>query len=169
VTAPFPDRRWGTAADSPVRRAILKVLSTRPGSWMLRKSAPFDRQVMARSKGKYTALGPFGLPTMLLTSIGARTGQRRVSPLAYHREDPDLFIVGSNYGQAHHPAWTTNLLANPRTWVNIDGREIEATATPVKGAERDRIYREFESLVSVYTVYKGRTSRTMRIFRLTAS
>lgn len=106
---------------------------------------------------------------MLLTTIGAKSGQYRVSPLLYLREDPDLYVVGSNFGQPHHPAWTANLLANPAAWVNIDGTGIAATATLVEGSEKERLYREFEKVARNYAIYRSKTSRDIRMFRLSAT
>jgi deazaflavin-dependent oxidoreductase (nitroreductase family) len=168
VAAPFPDRRWGTE-HSPLNRLMFAVAATTPGTWLARKMIPLDRRLLTRSKGRYTIAGPVGAPTMLLTSIGANSGQRRVSPLLYHCEDPDLFVVGSNFGQARHPAWTANLLADPAVWVNIDGTEIPAIATPVEGGEKERIYGEFVKLAHNYSIYRGKTSRDFRVFRLSAT
>jgi deazaflavin-dependent oxidoreductase (nitroreductase family) len=145
------------------------IAATPPGAWLARKMIPLDRRLLMRSRGRFTLAGPVGAPIMLLTTIGAKSGRRRVSPLLYYREDPDIFVVGSNFGQAHHPAWTSNLLADPTAWVNIDGNEIPATATPVEGDEKQRVYREFENLARNYTVYQNKTSRDMRMFRLSAT
>jgi hypothetical protein len=55
----------------------------------------------------------YGLPALLLATTGAKSGQRRVQPLVYVRDGRDFAIVGTNFGQTHHPAWTANLLAHP--------------------------------------------------------
>lgn len=164
---PFPDRRWGSE-DSRLKSVALAFAATSLGSLAIRKLTPIDRRLMSRTNGKYTTLGPIGSPTMLLTTIGAKSGRPRTTPLVFYREDPDLFIIGSNFGQNHHPAWSANLLANPSAWVNIDGTEIEATATYLEGPARDRIFHEFEKMGDVYRVYNSRTSRELRVFRLTA-
>ncbi len=104
------------------------------------------------------------------TGIGSWT-VRTLAPLDRRlmtRSKGKYTTVGSNFGQSGHPGWTTNLLADPTAWVNIDGTEIEATAALVVGPEKTRIYDEFEKMVDAYRVYKGRTSRDMRIFRLSA-
>ncbi|MGY3555643.1 nitroreductase family deazaflavin-dependent oxidoreductase [Williamsia sp. R60] len=168
MTAPFPDRRWGSKS-SPLNRVMFAVAATSPGTWLARKMIPLDRRLLIRSRGRFTIAGPVGAPTMLLTTIGAKSGQHRVSPLLYYREDPDLYVVGSNFGQAHHPAWTANLLANPAASVNIDGTEIAATATLVEGSEKERLYREFEKVARNYAIYRSKTSRDIRMFRLSAT
>jgi hypothetical protein len=52
------------------------------------------------------------------------------------REGDRLFLVGSNFGQANHPAWSSNLLADPNAWVTMGGKEIPVATTQVIGAER---------------------------------
>lgn len=164
----FPDRRWGTES-SPLRRPMVALAGTPFGSWMIRTLVPLDRRLLRATGGRFTALGPIGAPTVLLTTIGRRSGEKRTSPLIYVRDDPDLFVIGSNFGQQEHPAWTWNLLTQPMCWVNTAGTDIEASATLLDGPERDRIVGEFEKMVTVYEVYRGRTDRQMRVFRLTST
>ena len=167
MAGPFPDRRWGSE-DSRLNSVAQAVAATSLGSLVIRKMTPIDRRLMIRTNGKYTTLSPIGAATMLLTTTGAKSGRPRTTPLIFYREDPDLFVIGSNFGQDRHPAWSANLLANPTAWVNIDGTEIEAVATPLEGPARDRIFHEFEKMVDTYRIYNRRTSRELRIFRLTA-
>jgi hypothetical protein len=51
------------------------------------------------------------------------------------REGDRLFLLGSNFGQAAHPAWSSNLLADPNAWVTMGGKEITVVATQLTGAE----------------------------------
>ncbi|QSE93324.1 nitroreductase family deazaflavin-dependent oxidoreductase [Rhodococcus pseudokoreensis] len=106
---------------------------------------------------------------VLLTTTGRKSGAPRTSPLLYYREGQQIFVVGSNFGQDHHPAWSANLLAQPDAKVTIGGKDISVTATLLVEPERTRIYREFDEMVRVYGVYEHRTNRTMRVFALTAS
>jgi deazaflavin-dependent oxidoreductase (nitroreductase family) len=167
MASPYPDIRWGTDT-SPLRRAAVAFANTTIGSWILRHTAGVDGSLLRASRGRLTVLGPIGAPTALVTTIGRHSGERRSSPLLYHREDPDIFVVGSNFGQGHHPAWTWNLLTDDRCWVEIGGTEVESRATLLEGDERDRVYAEFEGLVEVYRTYRGRTDRDIRVFRLSA-
>lgn len=59
-----------------------------------------------------------------------------------------------------------NLLADPRAKVTLAGQTIEVLATPLEGPERDDYYRRFESMLEVYSAYKGRTGREIRVFTL---
>jgi deazaflavin-dependent oxidoreductase (nitroreductase family) len=83
------------------------------------------------------------------------------------REGDRLFLVGSNYGQANHPAWSWNLLADANAWVTMGGHEIAVAATQLTGAEHDRIFRKFADYAANYDAYRGRTDRKIRVFELT--
>lgn len=161
----FPENRWGNP-DSALSRVAGRFAATKPGSWTIRKLTPLDRAVMERTGGRYTVLGPLGLSTLLLTTTGRKSGQPRVSPLLYLRDGDHIVLVGSNFGQEKHPAWTTNLLADPHAKVTLAGQTIDVVATLAQGVERDDYYRRFEAMLEVYAAYKGRTGREIRVFSL---
>jgi deazaflavin-dependent oxidoreductase (nitroreductase family) len=165
--APFPDVRWGKE-DGRLRGVVNTVGATRAGSWLVRTLTPLDRRVLTRSRGRYTLLGPIGAPTLLLSTVGAKSGLRRVSPLLYTRDGAQLLVIGSNFGQAHHPAWTANLRANPAAVVTIGGREIPVLARELTGDERTTAIARFIELTPVYAAYQRRTDRDLRVFALTA-
>jgi deazaflavin-dependent oxidoreductase (nitroreductase family) len=75
--------------------------------------------------------------------------------------------VGSNSGQAHHPAWTANLIADPHAVVTAAGQRIPVTATLLGGADAEAAYQKMVEITTVYSAYRGRTDRTIRVFRLT--
>ena len=162
----FPDVRWGRK-HAPVDKVMTVFSSSRIGSWTIRKLSPLDARVMARSKGRHTVLGPIGAPTVLLTTTGRKSGLPRSSPLLCVHDGDRLIVVGSNFGQAHHPAWTANLLANPAATVTMAGQDIDVTATLVTGLEKDRLYQEFIDITGAYDTYLSRTDRDIRMFALT--
>lgn len=165
--SPFPDVRWGSET-SFIRKPAIAFAATKPGSWVIRNLAGVDRRLLERTNGRFTILGPIAAPVVLLTTKGRKSGQLRTSPLLYYREGDALFVVGSNFGREHHPAWTSNLLAEPHATVAIGGKKIPVTATPVVGPEKARIYDAFNDMVKVYGEYKNRTDREMRMFELAA-
>lgn len=162
----FPDARWGRQ-HAPVQRAVTAFASSRAGSWTIRKLAPLDARVLARSKGRYTVLGPIGAPAILLTTVGRKSGLPRSSPLLCVHDGDRLIVVGSNFGQQHHPAWTANLIANPEATVTMAGQDIDVTAAPITGADKDRLYQEFIEVTGSYAKYLERTDRAIRMFALT--
>jgi deazaflavin-dependent oxidoreductase (nitroreductase family) len=163
----FPDVRWGHEPPSAVRKPVIAFIGTRIGAWCIRKLTPVDRQLLRRSNGRFTILGPVGVPLLLLTTTGRKSGERREIPLTYMREGDRLFLVGSNFGQANHPAWSGNLLADPNAWVTMGGTEIAVAATQLTGAEHDRIFRKFADYGANYDAYRARTDRELRVFELT--
>jgi len=166
--AGFPDVRWGSDS-SRLRGPMIAFSKTKPGSWLIKTMTPLDRKILIRTKGKYTALGPIGAPTMLLTTTGAKSGLARTSPLLYARDGESIIVVGSNFGQAKHPAWTANLIAHPEAAiVSIGGEDVPVYAALLTGDEAEAGYQLMAAATSTYTEYRSRTDRTIRVFRLTA-
>jgi deazaflavin-dependent oxidoreductase (nitroreductase family) len=163
--SPFPEQRWGRA-DSRLVKQLTRFASTQFGSNVIKALTPLDRRLLMRTKGKYTVLGPIGDPPLLLTTTGAKSGLPRTTPLIYVREGDHLIVIGSNFGQGHHPTWTTNLRANPDAVVAIAGQEIAVRARQLDGAERDSAIDAFIRLTSVYAEYLRRTDREIRVFAL---
>jgi deazaflavin-dependent oxidoreductase (nitroreductase family) len=127
---------------------------------------PLDRRVLKATNGKYTLFGPSSMPELLLTTTGRKSGQRRTSALSYLRDGDRILVLGSNFGQQHHPAWSSNLLADPHAWVAIGGTEMAVTATLLKGEQRERALERFLAY-PMYQAYRTRTDRELRLFALT--
>jgi deazaflavin-dependent oxidoreductase (nitroreductase family) len=168
VTDVFPDVRWGSES-ALLRKPLLAFSASRAGSWVIRKLTPLDRRLLMRSRGRYTVLGPFAAPTMLLTTTGAKSGLPRTQPLLFARQGDSIVVVGSNFGQAHHPAWTGNLIASPRAIVTIGGKDIPVDAELLSGDEAEAAYALMMQLARNYTAYRSRTDRQIRVVRLTAA
>jgi deazaflavin-dependent oxidoreductase (nitroreductase family) len=164
--ATIPDARWGKQ-DGLLAKAGTAFASTRIGSRTLRALTPLDRKVLIKTMGRRTLLGPIGAPTMLLETIGRKSGQPRVTPLLFARDGESIIVVGSNFGQEHHPAWTGNLIANPEAAVIAGGARVPVRATLLEGDEAETAYRAMIEVTTVYAEYRNRTDRAIRIFRLT--
>jgi deazaflavin-dependent oxidoreductase (nitroreductase family) len=107
---------------------------------------------------------------VMLTTTGARSGVRTTTPLVGMPEGGGIVIVGSNFGQAHHPAWVHNLRADPRATVTVDGTMHEAIAEEVTGVERDRLMELAAEVYPGYTRYVERAApRQIRVIRLIPS
>jgi len=163
----FPDVRWGSE-HSRLRRPMIWLGSTRAGSWVVRTITPFDRYVMERTHGRYTALGPLGAPTMLLTTTGAVSGQPRTTPLLFARDGDDLLVAGSNFGQASHPAWSKNLIVHPDAVATVGGTDVPVMAELLTGDAALAGFEKMIDVVPVYAEYRNRTDRAIRVFRLRA-
>ncbi|NUS42712.1 MAG: nitroreductase family deazaflavin-dependent oxidoreductase, partial [Mycobacteriaceae bacterium] len=162
----FPDRQWGSRT-GVLGRAANVVAATRIGSRVIRAATPLDRAVLRRTRGRFTALGPIGAPLILLTTTGRKSGQARTQPLLYVHGGSTLYVIGSNFGQPHHPAWTANLLANAAATVTIAGEQIPVTAALVPQADREAVFARFVAVTGAYAAYRERTTRDLRIFALT--
>lgn len=162
----IPEYRWGRD-DSPLARTGQRFAATKPGSWMIRKLMPWDRKLLLRTRGRKTLLGPIGAPTLVLETIGRKSGQPRLSPLLYARDGDSVIVVGSNFGQEHHPAWTGNLIAHPRANVISGGTEVSVVAELLTGEEAEAGWQKMVGVTAVYAAYKTRTDRQIRVFRLT--
>lgn len=161
----FPDVRWGSD-DSRLRGPAIRFASTGFGSWLIRTMAPLDRRLLQRTGGRYTVLGPIGAPTVLLETVGAKSGRARTCPLLFVRDGYRLIVAGSNFGQDSHPAWSGNLLKNPDATVIMGGQRIPVRAQLLAGDEAEAAYRLMSQLAEVYSVYRTRTNRMIRVFAL---
>lgn len=104
---------------------------------------------------------------MLLTTIGRKTGQPRTTPLLFAPDGDGYVVIGSNWGQPHHPAWSGNLLADPSATILLDGRTIPVRATLVDGDDRARLRESLLRVWPAYATYETRSGgRDIRIFRL---
>ncbi len=162
----FPDGHWGREDISPLFKPVFALASTAIGSRMVKALVPLDRRVLRATKGKYTLFGPTSMPELLLTTTGRKSGQPRLSALSYLRDGERLLVLGSNFGQQHHPAWSLNLIANPEAVVAINGIEIPVTAALLTGPEREAGLARFLAY-PMYQAYRTRTDRELRLFALT--
>jgi deazaflavin-dependent oxidoreductase (nitroreductase family) len=137
----------------------------------LTKARPFivgtDKVLYRLTKGRVTMVAMAGMPSLTLTVKGRKTGQPRQVALLYVPDGEDCLLVGSNWGGPHHPVWTVNLMANPDAVVNIRGRSHDVHARLLTGDERADIWPVLTETWPPYHNYQSRTSRELRVFRLT--
>lgn len=146
---------------SPLRTAIQKFASSRPGAWTFSHILPAIDRYFLRLTGESRSCTSMimGLPVLKLTTTGAKSGLPRETPLVFIRdeEEPDQFaIIASNFGQQRNPAWYYNLRANPRAKCTIAGSTGEYIAHEAGGEEYDRFWRYAELTYAGYPVYKAR-------------
>ena len=136
-------------------------------AWSAAKAAPLDAKILRRTRGRYGLLGHYGLPQCLVTTIGRKSGQPRTVTLLYGTDADDIILVGSNFGQSHHPAWALNLEATPQAQVSRDGETVELTAHQVTDpADREHLWQVMYELWPAYAAYRGRAGREIKMFRL---
>jgi deazaflavin-dependent oxidoreductase (nitroreductase family) len=103
---------------------------------------------------------------LLLTTTGARSGQPRVSPLAYFRIDGKLIIIGSFAGADINPAWVHNLRVNPQAHVEVGADAFDVTARELPPAEREVLFPKVTAAAPGFAKYQSKTSRVIPLFEL---
>ena len=107
-----------------------------------------------------------GADLLLLTTTGARSGEPRVSPLAYFRIDGKLLIIGSFAGSDVNPAWVHNLRANPAARVEIGNDSSDVTARELPSDERDELFAQIAAAAPGFAEYQAKTTRVIPVFEL---
>ena len=113
-----------------------------------------------------TTLLDTGLPVIVVTNVGARTGKVRKTPLMRVEHDGRYAAVASMGGAPKHPVWYFNLLANPSVQVQDGPRRQEMTARELSGAEREQWWDRAVAAYPPYAEYQEKTSRRIPVFVL---
>jgi deazaflavin-dependent oxidoreductase (nitroreductase family) len=108
-----------------------------------------------------------GATLLILSTRGARTGQKRENPLAYIRDNDRYVIIASFAGAPHSPPWFHNLVAHPEVEVEVGSERFTAMASVVPEPERTRLYTRMEQAMPAFTEYKQKTSRVIPVIVLT--
>jgi deazaflavin-dependent oxidoreductase (nitroreductase family) len=105
-------------------------------------------------------------PALVLTTTGRKSGQPRSVPLATFPHGNDLVVVGSNFGRENHPAWSLNLLANPKASVSYKGKQFDVVARVAEGEERAALWEHVRKYLGHFDTYTERSGRDIRVFVL---
>jgi deazaflavin-dependent oxidoreductase (nitroreductase family) len=108
-----------------------------------------------------------GMPILLLTMTGAKTGRTLTRPLCYSRDGDRLVIIASYGGAPRNPPWYHNLLANPVVTVEVGIEKFKARATQTSGAERQRLFDGQARLMPFFNDYQQKTKRQIPVLTLT--
>lgn len=149
-------------------RAVQRISSTRGFAKVAPHVIPaLDRAVHRLTRGK-VILSAQMLPGVILTSVGARSGLTRRTPLACMPEEGgrSWILIGSNFGRDGHPAWTANLMARPDVEISWKGADIAVTAHLLAGEERAAVWKTALAFWPPYATYQARIEREIRLFRI---
>lgn len=108
-----------------------------------------------------------GVPTLLLTTTGRKTGQRRTTPLIFARDGEDYLIVASLGGAPKHPQWYLNLQADPKATIQVRAEHIDVIARTANAEEKPRLWGVVTGVWPNYDVYQSRTDRSIPVVVLT--
>jgi deazaflavin-dependent oxidoreductase (nitroreductase family) len=117
-----------------------------------------DKIFMKLTNGKYTITALVGLPVIQLTTVGAKSGEKRTMPLVSLFDGDKIALIASNFGGKNNPGWYYNLKANPKCAVEVNGRAAEYIARQAEGEEREKYWRMAVSYYKGYEQYKIRAA-----------
>ncbi len=105
-------------------------------------------------------------PLILLTTIGAKTGQPRIAPLMLVTDGDRILAVASKGGNPKHPEWYLNLLAHPEVTVEVGSEKFETAARILTGNEREQAFRRAAEVFPPYAEYQKKTTREIPVIAL---
>jgi len=108
-----------------------------------------------------------GKTLLLLHTKGAKTGQERINPVAYVRDDDRYVVIASKSGAPTNPSWYYNLLANPLVTVEVGDKTFQVRATVAEEPERTRLYNKMVEMMPGFDDYRRKTTREIPVIVLT--
>lgn len=150
-----------TPKTNRVQRTMQRVPASRPGAWFFARTGHWiDRALKAVSGGRATLGGSIGVPEAFVTTIGAKSGKPRTTPLIVIPDGRSLILVASNWGQEQNPGWYYNMRKNPTVTVDYQGTQARYTARDVTDLiEYNRLWERAADIYRGYPKYAGRTQR----------
>jgi len=169
-------RNAGRVADAPtyseanpMQRLVRRFAASGPGSWLFARLAPrLDRRVYRLTRGRHTLASLIsGLPIVILTTTGARSGRPRSVPVLGLPTEDGLAVIASNWGQPRQPAWYHNLRARPEGEISVKGASQRVRAVEAEGERRQRIWDQGLQVYPGWSLYERRAGdRRISIFVL---
>ena len=104
-----------------------------------------------------------GVPTLLLTTKGSKTGEDRTLPLIYGEHDGRYVIVASRGGAPKHPSWYANLTAEPSVKVQVKADTFAATARTATAEEKPELWKLMTEIFPQYDEYQEKTDRDIPV------
>lgn len=155
------------------RPGPLKPLAVRVGaiSWMPRMLPAIvrtDKALQGATGGRITILDVAGLPNLMLTTTGRKSGLPRSTPLLCVPDGNRILIAGSNFGGPKEPMWVKNVEANPEVAARFRGVTHELDARRLDGAERAAAWQTMVAAWPNFTRYEQRTAREIKVLELVA-
>ena len=137
------------------RKPIDALFSSRLGSAFHRRFGPLvDRPLMRLSRGRLALT--FGMPTLLLTTIGRRSGEPRSTPLLYVQYEDSWAVIGTRFGSPRQPHWYLNIRKTPGATVLLAGEEFKVSTRDANPAEREELWARATRTYGGFEKYKAR-------------
>ncbi|MCW2547384.1 MAG: putative nitroreductase [Mycobacterium sp.] len=150
---------------------LLTPLAVRVGSisWMpnlLPQIVMVDKLLQRVTLHRYTILDVAGLPNLVLTVTGRKSGLPRSTPLLCVPDGARVLVAGSNFGGPKEPLWVKNIEADPHVSVRIHGVETQRVATMLEGEDRAQAWKAMLEVWPNFAKYEERTDRAIKVFQL---
>jgi deazaflavin-dependent oxidoreductase (nitroreductase family) len=155
--------------DGAVGRRVQKIAGSKRFAPIAKHVVPrLDRGLNRLTRGHFV-ISSLLVPSLVLTHTGAKSGVERRTPLACLPDGDDAwYVVGSNFGQEKHPAWTANLIKNPQAKVTYQGSTYDVTAHQLSAEEKKAAWPKLTQTWPTYDRYIELSGgRDLRVFRLT--
>jgi deazaflavin-dependent oxidoreductase (nitroreductase family) len=152
-----------------LQRTVRSFAASGPGSWLFARAAHrIDRPVHRLTKGRHTFASLIsGLPVVMLTTTGAKSGQLRTVPVLGIPDGSGVALIASNFGQNRQPGWYHNLRAQPEVEIAVDGIRQRVRAIAIEGERRERIWEQALRVYPGFAQYERRAShRRITVFAL---
>lgn len=108
-----------------------------------------------------------GFPTLLLTTLGRKSGKLRRTPLIYGQDGDRYLLVASNAASPQHPAWYLNVVAHPQVTVQVKADAFTASARTAASQEKRLLWPRMAAIFPQYDVYQSQTDREIPVVILT--
>jgi deazaflavin-dependent oxidoreductase (nitroreductase family) len=146
---------------SPFHSLIQHIAASKPGAWFFAPLMHHLDWISLKLSGGRAILSQAlaGLPVVVVTTTGAKSGLPRTWPLLYIQDGrhPGAFaLIATNWGRARYPAWYFNLRANPGARCSIDGQAAQYQAHEATGEDYDRWWQRAAETYHGYPLYKSR-------------
>lgn len=158
---------WPMSAGDRLKHTMARLTTNPRVQPIMRKVVPrLDRVASRLTKGRLVLTDAI-VPTLILHHVGRKSGQARSTPLAYVGDGDQYLVIGSNWGQAHHPAWALNISDRPDVEIEVKGRRIPAVAHRLEGDERDAAWNKACAMWPSFDTYEVTADgRNIRVFAL---
>jgi deazaflavin-dependent oxidoreductase (nitroreductase family) len=125
----------------------------------------FNQKLIAEFRANQGKVGGqmAGMPLLLLTTTGNKTGRTLTKPLAYTKDGDRIFVIASFAGSPHNPAWFVNLAADPMVSVEVGTERFQARARITSGEERERLFKLQADKMGIFYDYQKKTTRQIPV------
>ena len=131
--------------------------------------ADFNAQIIEEFHANQGRVGGMfdGKPLLLLHHTGAKSGKKRINPLAYMSDDGRYVVFASKAGAPTNPDWYHNLKAQPNVTIEVGADTVDVVASEAMGEDRERLYRTQAERVPQFADYEQQTERVIPVIVLT--